>query len=142
MSQTVQNQAAPPAVPKTIKEAFALAVERHRADDFDEAARLYRLCLANQPNGAVTWTNFGALLRKQQKYAAAIACHRKSLQLDPGNVNARSNLANALADNGQCEESIELREQLCANFRMNGHGFGIWLSLTGAAGVTRTLLIW
>ncbi|MEM7060693.1 MAG: tetratricopeptide repeat protein [Pseudomonadota bacterium] len=112
MSHTTEEPQATEAVPKTVKEAFARAVKAHRENDFDEAAKLYRLCLANQPNGAVTWTNYGALLRKQKKFAAAIACHRKAIEIEPTNLNARSNLANALVDIGEAEEGVVLREQL------------------------------
>ena len=105
----------PPAKPRTVKEAFALAVEKHRAEELEEAAKLYRLVLAHAPKNAVAWTNFGALLRKQKHFAEAIACHRRALQEDPDQKNARANLANALCDIGEAEEAATIREQLVAD---------------------------
>lgn len=112
MSQQTKEDLAEKSAPRTVKEAFAEAVKHHRAEDYDEAAKLYRLCLANQPDGVVTWTNYGALLRKQKKFDAAIACHRKALEIDPNNFNARSNLANALVDAGEAEEGVVLRQKI------------------------------
>ena len=103
-----------PAKPRTVKEAFALAVEKHRAEALDEAAPLYRLVLSHAPQNAVAWTNFGALLRKQKHFAEAIACHRRALEEDPGQKNARANLANALCDIGEAEEAARIREELVA----------------------------
>ncbi|MEM9232331.1 MAG: tetratricopeptide repeat-containing glycosyltransferase family protein [Pseudomonadota bacterium] len=102
--------------PKTVQEAFQSAIEAHKNDDLDRAAQLYRLCLMNRPNMSVVWTNYGSLLRKKQRYREAIACHRKALQLDSASVNARSNLANALADFGIAAEAVEIREKLVEEF--------------------------
>jgi hypothetical protein len=112
MSDAPETDDAP--APKTLKEAFDRAVDLHRAGDLEEAERLYRLVLARNPDSATAWTNFGALLRKQSKYAPAIAAHRKALQIKPGLKNARANLANALHDFGEAEEAAALRGDLLA----------------------------
>jgi len=114
MSAPEQQTDQPTSQPRKISEVFREAIKKHKAGDLDEAAVLYRLCLANQPNAAMTWTNLGALLRKQQRFDAAIAAHRKALQCQPGLKNARINLANALADCGRAEEAAEIREALVA----------------------------
>ncbi|MEM7191200.1 MAG: tetratricopeptide repeat protein [Pseudomonadota bacterium] len=100
----------------TVQQVFKRAVEKHKAGDYDEAAKFYRLVLANKPDIPTAWTNFGALLRAQKKFDVAIAYHRKALLMQPNLVNARSNLANALADIGQAEEAAELREGLLKEF--------------------------
>ncbi len=102
--------------PRTLNDVFSEAVKKHRAGEQDEAAKLYRLCIAHQPNSVTAWTNLGALLRSQKKLLPAIACHRKAIELNPDSVNARSNLANALADIGDCVEAIEIREKLVEEF--------------------------
>ena len=110
-----QSEAARKAVadaPKTVKEAFTRAVEKHKAGEVEEAGKLYRLCLANNPNGATVWTNYGSLLRRQKLYAPAVACHRRALEISPDHVSARSNLANALCDLGEAEEAVEIRTRL------------------------------
>ena len=98
--------------PLTLKEAFEQAVGLHRDGKLDEAAKLYRLCLQNNPGSPTAWTNYGALLRRQSKFAEACAAHRKALELQPDMVNARSNLANALCDLGEAREAIEIRRRL------------------------------
>ncbi|MEM0987320.1 MAG: tetratricopeptide repeat-containing glycosyltransferase family protein [Pseudomonadota bacterium] len=102
-----------PQQPRTERESFRMAVEAHKAGDNERAAELYRICLAHVPTNAVTWTNFGALMRKMGFHAQAIALHRRGLELDPTAVNIRSNLANALCDIGEAAEAIAIREQLC-----------------------------
>ncbi|MEM1300361.1 MAG: tetratricopeptide repeat protein [Pseudomonadota bacterium] len=103
-----------PAKPRTVKEAFQIAVEKHRAEDYDAAAPLYRLVLSHAPGNAVAWTNYGALLRKRKQFAEAIACHRRALSEDPNQKNAKANLANALCDLGEAEEAAAIREELVA----------------------------
>lgn len=98
--------------PLTLKQAFENAVALHRDGELDKAATLYRLCLQNNPNSATAWTNYGALLRRQSKYAEACGAHRKALELQPDMVNARSNLANALCDLGEAREAIDIRRRL------------------------------
>lgn len=98
--------------PRTLNEVFNEAVTKHRAGELDEAERLYRLCIAHQPGSVTAWTNLGALLRSRKKLVAAVACHRKALEIDPKAINVRSNLANALADIGEAEEAVALRQKL------------------------------
>ena len=105
-------QQAPERATRKIGDVFREAVDKHKAGDLEEAAVLYRLCLANQPNSPMTWTNYGSVLRKWQRFDASIAAHRRALQLDPEMINAKVNLANVLADCGQAEEAVEIREAL------------------------------
>ncbi|MEM7211107.1 MAG: tetratricopeptide repeat-containing glycosyltransferase family protein [Pseudomonadota bacterium] len=111
MSET-QTAPAKPAAPLTLKQAFEQAVALHRDGELDKAAVLYRLCLQNNPMSSTAWTNYGALLRRQSRYAEACAAHRKALEIKPDLVNARSNLANALCDLGEAAEAIEIRRKL------------------------------
>ncbi|MEM9060355.1 MAG: tetratricopeptide repeat protein [Pseudomonadota bacterium] len=106
----------PPGKTMSLKEAFETAVKLHRDNKLDEAAALYRICLQSNPSSATAWTNFGALLRRQQNFAEACAAHRKAIEIDPKMVNARSNLANALCDLGEAEEAVAIRRQLCEEF--------------------------
>lgn len=101
--------------PKTEREAFRMAVEAHKEGELDKAATLYRMCLLHAPKNPVTWTNFGALMRKSGNHAVAVALHRRALELEPGNTSALSNLANALCDLGDAKEAIAIRDRLCAD---------------------------
>ena len=113
---TVDTAAKAPKLPepKTVKEAFARAVEMHKSGETKEAARLYRICIQHNPDHPTTWTNYGSLLRRERKFAQAIAAHRKALELDPKLFTARANLANALCDVGEAEEAVEIRRELVA----------------------------
>lgn len=104
-----------PTKPRTVKEAFKLAVEKHRAEELDQAAHYYRLVLSHTPANAVAWTNYGALLRKKKRFAEAVACHRRALMEDPDQKNAIANLANALCDQGEAAEAVEIRQKLVEN---------------------------
>lgn len=98
----------------TLDELFSSAVALHQKNDFEGAAKLYRLYLAKAPGHARGWTNLGSLLRKQGRYEASVAAHRRALALNPELENAKNNLANALVDLGQYAEAIRLREELLA----------------------------
>ena len=113
-----ETQTAPekPAAQLTLKQAFEQAVAMHRDGELEKAAVLYRLCLQNNPMSSTAWTNYGALLRRQSKYAEACAAHRKALEIKPDLVNARSNLANALCDLGEADEAVEIRRKLIEEF--------------------------
>lgn len=113
-----ETQTAPekPAAQLTLKQAFEQAVAMHRDGELEKAAVLYRLCLQNNPMSSTAWTNYGALLRGQSKYAEACAAHRKALEIKPDLVNARSNLANALCDLGEADEAVEIRRKLIEEF--------------------------
>ena len=100
--------------PRTVRQAFDRALEKHKAGEHDEAARLYRLCLAHDPLNPTTWTNYGALLRRLGLFGPAAAAHRRALEIAPRQVNARSNLANALLDLGEAEEAAAIRRALVA----------------------------
>ncbi|MEM1277729.1 MAG: tetratricopeptide repeat protein [Pseudomonadota bacterium] len=90
------------------------AVTHHQANDLDQAGALYRQFLAQAPRHSRGWTNLGALLRKQGSYPAAIAAHRRALQLEPDLESAQNNLANALNDIGAYREAVDLRRALLA----------------------------
>ena len=103
--------------PSRRKELAALldrAVALHQANKVEEAGGLYRQFLAAAPFHGRAWTNYGALLRKQGRYQAAIATHRRALQLEPELESALHNLANALSDAGEYPEAIALRRQILA----------------------------
>ncbi|MEM9044293.1 MAG: glycosyltransferase family 9 protein [Pseudomonadota bacterium] len=100
------------AEPSSLTKLLERAVAHHQAEEFAQAGQLYRELLAKAPNHSRTWTNYGALLRKQGCYAASIAAHRRALQLQPGLESAQNNLANALNEVGEYAEAIDLRRKL------------------------------
>ena len=96
----------------SLQELFNTAVDLHQKGELEAAGKLYRTYLAKAPGHARGWTNYGALLRKEGKHLAAIAAHRRALEIDPGMSNARNNLSNALTDAGHYAEAVDLRETL------------------------------
>jgi tetratricopeptide (TPR) repeat protein len=80
---------------------------------FDEATRAraeaIRVCQAgilHNPNSSGLHNDLGVLLKEQGQLDDAIACYRKSVELDPNLASAHRNLAFALARQGQLEEAL------------------------------------
>ena len=98
--------------PDSVELLFQQAVQLHKDGKRKEAANLYRQCLGAAPDQTTVWSNYGALLREEKKFAASVANLRRALELDPAQTSIRSNLANALYGLGEFHEAMELREQL------------------------------
>ena len=77
---------------------FALASERHRNGEIDDAVRGYVKALVLNPGSADVYNNLGVALRAQGKLQAAIACYQRSLALRPNHSDVYSNLGNALRE--------------------------------------------
>lgn len=103
---------AAPARPLTLRDLREAAIAHHHKGELEEAKAAYRLFLSREPRDGAIWTNLGALHRKQQDYAAAVACQRRAVELGPGRTDFLNNLANALYDNGDLEESLALRRRV------------------------------
>jgi tetratricopeptide (TPR) repeat protein len=63
---------------------FDQAVGLHNQGRLEEAARLYRQVLAQEPRNAVALINLGHALGAQRKFEAALAAYDQALELDPG----------------------------------------------------------
>jgi hypothetical protein len=95
-----------------LRELREAAIRDHHAGALDAAKEKYRLLLSRMPRDAALWTNLGALHRKQQDYAAAVACQRRAVELGPNRTDFLNNLGNALYDNGDLEESLAVRRRV------------------------------
>ncbi|RMF33150.1 MAG: tetratricopeptide repeat protein [Alphaproteobacteria bacterium] len=98
----------------TLAELREEAIRDHHAGALDKARAKYRLYLARAPEDAAIWTNLGALHRSQKDYPAAVACQRKAVELKPDGIDFLNNLGNALFDNGELDEALELRLRVAA----------------------------
>jgi predicted O-linked N-acetylglucosamine transferase (SPINDLY family) len=78
------------------------------AGDKHGAAELYRLWLEHtpSPHAYVACFNLGVLLSSVQEYAQAEAMYRKSLDLNPGLLQARANLGNCLEQQKRGDEAL------------------------------------
>lgn len=103
----------------TLKEVFQRAVKLHLDGNLDEAAGLYRICLAKAPDDADTWSKYGSLLRRQMKLTASLAAHRRAMELDPAQLAVRANHANTLWDIGAFEDALEEYRHLVADYPDN-----------------------
>jgi Flp pilus assembly protein TadD len=84
---------------------FEHALAHQRAGRHAEAIAFYTRLLAVTPGFAPAWNNLGSALRSNGRFAAAIACYKRALEIDP-NCSATSNLGNALKDVGRIDEAL------------------------------------
>jgi len=82
---------------------FAQGLERHRAGDLEQAARLYGQALLLDGRLPDIYNNLGVVLRRLGKGEAAMACYRRALVLKPDNAGAFTNLGNVLRELGRLE---------------------------------------
>jgi protein O-GlcNAc transferase len=73
---------------------------------FEAARRAFDTACLIRPTSVEAWTNLGIACGKSGAIAAEIACYRKVLQLDAGNIVARGSLATAFLQNKQFDEAI------------------------------------
>ena len=90
---------------------FALASERHRNGEIDDAVRGYVKALVLNPGSADIYNNLGVALRSQGKLHAAIACYQRPLALRPNRSDVYSNLGNALRELGHFNEAAANHQQ-------------------------------
>lgn len=81
----------------------------HLDGDVDEAARLYRSVLADDPGHAVAHNNLGFLLAQTGDLDEAITHYEAALDANPGSSMALTNLGNARLSRGD-PDGVELLE--------------------------------
>src|SRR3546814_1241379 len=81
-----------------------------RGDAATAAGLLRRAALA-RPDDAGVQNSFGAACRAVGQPAEAERCYRRALEIDPASVQARFNLANALAMQSRVAEAVEERSE-------------------------------
>lgn len=86
--------------------AFALAMENHRAGRLDDAARFYAKAVASRPGDPKILHNFGVLLAQRGQQAEAVEFFNKTLDVQPDHLNAHNNLANVCQELGRYEEAL------------------------------------
>lgn len=91
------------------------ALDAHRAGKLEEALPLYTRSLAEYPDDAAIWSNFGVLLRAMGLHDRALMAQEKAHALRPGGVASMSNFANILSDLGDYDRSLKIRHALLKN---------------------------
>jgi tetratricopeptide (TPR) repeat protein len=90
----------------TTQDAFDLALQHHQAGRLQEAERLYRQVLVQQPEHAIAMHHLGLIAYQMGRNGVAVDLIRRAIALDPNLPDAHNNLGNALRGQGQLDEAI------------------------------------
>jgi tetratricopeptide (TPR) repeat protein len=90
----------------TIQQTFDLALQLHQAGRLQEAERLYRQVLAQQPEHVDALHLLGVTAAQLGRGDVAVDLLRRAIALRPNFADAYSNLANALTSNGQLDQAV------------------------------------
>ena len=88
-----------------MKKTFHQAVTAHREGKLEEAERLYRSILENQPTNLDANNNLGVMLYNLGRLDEAEASYRKAIELKPDYVVAHYNLGAVLKDLSRLDEA-------------------------------------
>ncbi len=88
----------------TLRQALALATERHHEGKLTDAAGIYRLVLTVQPDNPVALNNLALIAGGDE----ALALLRRALAADPANLHAALNLGEALQARAQWDDAAAL----------------------------------
>jgi protein O-GlcNAc transferase len=92
--------------PLTIQQVFELALQQHQAGRLQDAEKLYRQVLAQQPDFIDAIHNLGVIANQTGHHDIALDLIRRVLVLKPKFAEAHSNLGIALKNSGQLDEAI------------------------------------
>jgi protein O-GlcNAc transferase len=92
--------------PTTINHAFKLAIQHHEAGRLEEAERIYRGILAQQPEHASAMHYLGLIAHQVGRGEAAVDLIRRSIELNPNLPEAHNNLGNVLKSKGEPDGAI------------------------------------
>ena len=82
--------------------------------DWRRAARYYQKALAEEPDAAAVWVQYGHSLKEMGDLAAAEAAYRKSLQYDPDAADTWLQLGRALKIQARPHEAAAAYRQALA----------------------------
>jgi len=95
-----------------VSRLLSQALEAHQRDDQDEAERLFLRMVELDPRAREAYNNLGAIYSHRGEHAQAKEMYRKAVELDPGYVFPRCNLASYLLDEGDIEGAEAMLEPL------------------------------
>ncbi|WP_119967265.1 tetratricopeptide repeat protein, partial [Simplicispira lacusdiani] len=75
---------------------------------YAEGEQLARAMVADFPDSGFAWKAWGAMLQPLGKIDEALLAKRKAAQLLPNDLEAQSNLGNALYEHGRTDEAIDV----------------------------------
>ncbi len=95
---------------------FKAALRAHQSGNYDDAERLYRRVIAENPNHAFALSNLGSLARRNKQFKEAIALQHRAIKANPKLASSHNNLGNALFDAGLAEAAQDaFRKALSLN---------------------------
>ncbi|KAJ3031398.1 UNVERIFIED_CONTAM: hypothetical protein HDU68_004478 [Siphonaria sp. JEL0065] len=110
---------------------MSLGVLFNISGDHEKAMDCFQACLATHPQDYMLWNKLGATLANSKEPARALEAYRRALELNPGFLRARYNVAVALLQLGQYGDSarhlvsiLEAQERNVAAVVEDGYGGG------------------
>jgi len=85
-----------------------MGVSYASCNEFDKAQIHYKTSIKLNPTSAITYTNYGNLLRTIGKVDEAIDSYRKSIEINPNNYKTLNNLAITHQEIGGLNEAVEI----------------------------------
>ncbi len=105
------------------QDAFNKAMEMGHSEaweqNWEEAARCYRMALSELPNDVAALSNLGLALSELQDYNGAVQCYINALQTTPDDGVLLSNLSKTYEKMGRVQEAITHRLQAAEFFLKN-----------------------
>lgn len=101
---------------KTLKGNLDHAIDLFQKGAHEEAHNIFRDLIVIAPQTEMAWSGLGAVLRKLQKYDAAVTAQKHAHNLAPNSLSIKSNLVNALNNAGRYSEALPLAQK---NFLAN-----------------------
>jgi Flp pilus assembly protein TadD len=86
---------------------LAAAHQRLRHAEMEEASRLCRALLADDPHAASSYTNLGLALKQTGRGQAAVGAYHRALVLAPDHAQIHNNLGSALHQAGETETAAQ-----------------------------------
>jgi tetratricopeptide (TPR) repeat protein len=109
-----------------VSRLLSQALEAHQRDDQDEAERLFLRMVELEPRAREAYNNLGAIYSHRGEHAQAREMYRKAVELDPGYVFPRCNLASYLLDEGDIEGAEAMLEPLSRMSRFHPQEMGFY----------------
>ena len=99
---------------QSVDQAFALALEHHRAGRLAEAEQGYRAILAREPQHADSLNLLGVIALQAGNLPSALALVQRAVQLRPDAAVCRNNLGQVLERHGRDDEAARCYEAAIA----------------------------
>ncbi|WP_139240555.1 tetratricopeptide repeat protein, partial [Geitlerinema sp. PCC 9228] len=94
-------------VAQSVDELHERGDAAQEANNYEEAARIFREIIERAPNDDEAYFELGYTLRQQGKLEEAIANYRQALQINPDYAVAYNNLGYALQQQGKLQEAVQ-----------------------------------